>query len=63
MALYGLAAYGMVVLLFKNNDYIIWGNADVTIWQKSSVTIWHNEGNITISYCVVYYDLLRLDLV
>ena len=30
---------------------------------KTGATIWQNAGNIMILYCVVYYDLVRLNLV
>ena len=49
--------------LLKNVDFIIWQNAGVIIWQKAGATIWQNAGNIMISYCVVKYDLVRLNFV
>ena len=65
MPLYGLASYGMVcsAIMLKNVDSIIWQNAGVIIWQEEGATIWQNAGNIMILYCVVYYDLVRLNLV
>ena len=49
--------------MLKNIYFIIWQNAGVIIWQKAGTTIWQNAGNIRISYCVVKYVLVRLDLV
>ena len=54
--------YGIATML-KNVYSIIWQNAGVIIWQKAGATIWQNAGNITISYCEVQFDLVRLDLV
>ena len=63
MSLYGLASYGGSATMLKNVDSIIWQNAGVIIWQKAGGTIWQNAGNIMILYCVLQYDLVRLDLV
>ena len=35
----------------------------VMTWQKAGSAVWQNAGNIMISYCVVEYYLVRLDLV
>ena len=59
---FGIMWYGSATML-KNVYFIIWQNAGVIIWQKAGTTIWQNAGNIRISYCVVKYVLVRLDLV
>ena len=59
---FGIIQYDSAYML-ENVDSMIWQNAGVLIWQKAVATIWQNAGNFMISYCVVQYDLVRLDIV
>ena len=62
IVLFGIKRYGSAAML-KNVDFITWQNAGFIIWQKAGATIWQNADNIMISFGVVQYVLVRLDLV